>query len=672
MLKTITLSSSPSHRPLALALIAALALAFTSDAHAQDESSDAAPETVVEEASATTSDDSSPETAPTASEDAPPASITPDSTPEAPVPSESQPATITSSAPATPSQNVTINLINRLVAKGLLTQEDAADLVAQAEADAALARQQNAAIESAVLQIAAAQALPPEAYLRSPQVDPGITPYPEPDDTLSVSYIPETVKEQIRNDLRAEVLAQARDENWANPRLYPEWLTRLRLFGDLRVRYQGDYFPGGNDNTGAFPNFNAINTGAPFDVAGTVFSPQYNVDQNRSSVRLRLRLGAEVTLRDGFSGGIRIVTGNNNSPVSANQTFGNAGSGQGGNFSKYAIWLDRAFLRYDFTEVANLKLSALVGRFENPFFSTPVLWDDDIGFDGFAFKGSYKIQDFLTPFLTAGAFPIFNTDFNYSSNQPAKFDSQDKWLYAVQAGLEWKIADDWNTKFAFAYYHFDGVEGQLSDPFVPLTITDQGNTDATRPAFAQKGNTYRALRNITPTAANEFGTRNQFQYFGLASKFRQIALTGALSYTGYEPVQVTLSGEYVKNTAFDRNEIDSFAVNNRGPSPTGPGAFDGGDTAWQLGLRFGSAQFEKRGDWNVNLIYRYVESDAVIDGFTDSNLGLGGTNLEGYVLSGQLAISPDVVFGVRWLSANEIAGPPLKSDTLQLDISTKF
>src|SRR4029453_3738061 len=41
-----------------------------------------------------------------------------------------------------PSFNGTINLINRLVQKGLLTKEDAADLLKQAEADAAIARVQ--------------------------------------------------------------------------------------------------------------------------------------------------------------------------------------------------------------------------------------------------------------------------------------------------------------------------------------------------------------------------------------------------------------------------------------------------------------------------------------------------------------------------------------------------
>ena len=39
---------------------------------------------------------------------------------------------------------------------------------------------------------------------------------------------------------------------------------KTRLFGDLRFREEGQRYPAGNDNTGAFPNFNAINTGAPF------------------------------------------------------------------------------------------------------------------------------------------------------------------------------------------------------------------------------------------------------------------------------------------------------------------------------------------------------------------------------------------------------------------------
>lgn len=38
-------------------------------------------------------------------------------------------------APRPPSQNVTINLINRLVQRGVLSREDAEELIRQAEAD---------------------------------------------------------------------------------------------------------------------------------------------------------------------------------------------------------------------------------------------------------------------------------------------------------------------------------------------------------------------------------------------------------------------------------------------------------------------------------------------------------------------------------------------------------
>src|SRR5690606_13629351 len=106
--------------------------------------------------------------------------------------------------------------------------------------------------------------------------------------------------------------------------------------------------------------------------------------------------------------------------------------------------------------------------------------------------------------------------------RPEKFESTDKWLYGAQVGIDWKINDDWKAKVALSYYDFRNVEGELSSPFVPLSAADGGDTDSTRPLFSQSGNTYMPLRNITPTAANGFGTTNQYQYYGLASEFRNL------------------------------------------------------------------------------------------------------------------------------------------------------
>jgi hypothetical protein len=91
--------------------------------------------------------------------------------------------------------------------------------------------------------------------------------------------------------------------------------------------------------------------------------------------------------------------------------------------------------------------------------STELIFDEDLGFDGLALKLKGRLGSSVTPFLTAGAFPIFNTDFNFSSNQPAKFESTDKYLFAVQGGADIRLSDDLKVKLGIAYYDFDGVQG---------------------------------------------------------------------------------------------------------------------------------------------------------------------------------------------------------------------
>lgn len=550
------------------------------------------------------------------------------------------------SSPRPKSQNVTINLINRLVERRVLSAEDARELIQQAEHDAAEAR---------------AQALPTGTDQAT-------------NDTVNVRYVPEIVKAQIRDEIKEDVLKQAREEHWVATNAFPTWVSHFRVNGDIRARYEDLLFPKGNDNSGAFPNFNALNTGAPFDTTGSSFSPQRNVDQDRNRVRLRARLGAEIDLEDGFTAGLRLGTGENNAPVSQNQSLGAANQSQGGNFSKYAVWLDQAFVKYEVGGLPTKNLALSVGRFDNPFFSTSIIWADDLRFDGLALQGRKEVVDGVTAFGVAGAFPVFNTDLNFSSNRPDKFSSTDKWLYGGQMGINWSINEDFSFKGAGAFYYFDHVEGKRSDPFVPLTAQDQGNTDDTRPAFAQYGNTYMPLRNITPTAANNFGTINQWQYFGLATPFRDVAFTGRVDYKHFEPFVISLTGEFVKNTAFDRGSINAIAVNNRGPDLPGgaSGPFIGGDTAWIGGIKLGAIALQKRWDWNIGLDYRYVESDAVVDGFCESDFGGGGTNVKGYTISAALALAPKIFLRLSWMSSNQVAGPTLKADTLQLDVNAKW
>jgi len=610
-----------------------------------------------------------------------------------PTPVDVASASSTAQASPTPSQNAVINLINRLVQRGVLTKEDATDLIQQAETDAARAKEEAAKANSAAAansEFAQSSLLPSQGELKNAtalsQAVPEPTPsqeemppalQPGPDNTVRVTYIPEIVKNQLRDQIEQDVLRDTRrtDDKFGPQPLVPDWVNRVTLFGDIRLRYELDNFPGGNDNTGAFPNFNAINTGNPFDVAGNTFPPEYNVDKDRQRFRFRVRVGLNADLGDGFSIGIRGATGENDSPVTENQTLGNANNAQGGNFQKYSIWLDRAFLKWEAGGLPERDLTITAGRIDNPFFSTTLIWANDLGFDGVAISGRYQILRGLTPFLTAGAFPVYNTDFNFANTNPGKYDSTDKYLYAVQGGTDWNINRDFHLKIAGALYDFNNIEGRLSNPFTPLTSSDQGNTDDTRPAFAQNGNTYMALRNIVPTAANNEGTALQFQYYGLATPFHEVAITGRADYNHFEPFQVSVTGEWVTNTAFDRSAIAAKAVNNRASAPSGTiGRFVGGNSAWNVYLTLGSPVLLKRWDWNVGIGYRYVESDSVVDGFNDSDFGapLYGTNLKGYTVFGSLALSPAVYLGFHYYSANAIAGPPFKSDVFQFDIGGKF
>ena len=98
----------------------------------------------------------------------------------------------------------------------------------------------------------------------------------------------------------------------------------------------------------------------------------------------------------------------------------------------------------------------------------------------------------------------------------------------------------------------------------------------------------------------------------------------------------------------------------------------GGKNGYRGELIVGAIDPLKRGEWRANAGYRYLQSDAVLDAFTDSDFHLGGTNSKGYFIGGSYAVRNGLVLGARWLSANEISGPPLAIDVLQIDIEARF
>lgn len=541
-------------------------------------------------------------------------------------------ATTAAIDPAQINPQVTLRLIDLLVAKGVMTRAQADDLIREASATAAAAPAPAAS---------------------------GAAPYQTQPGAVVVQYVPEPVRQQIKDELRAEVTAQAKSEGWATPGALPEWTQRVRVYGDLRVRGEGVF--NADDNYAFFPDFGDINAGSGFDVVGANNAPFVNTTRNRSRMRVRARLGVSAQIADWVQADLRLATGSDRSPVSTNQTLGG-----GGNLSKYSLWLDRAALQLTPTDALTLTF----GRFANPFWSSELVFDNDLNFDGVAARYDLAAADdaaAFAPWISAGLFPVYNTEFDFGSTSTSKTRSRDKWMYGAQLGARWRFADDMALRVGLGYFQYDQFEGKRSSPCLAPTSADSCDTDGSRPQFQQFGNTLFALRDIVADPANPNGP--QLQYYGYASKFGVADLHAQLQMDQFAPVAMLLEADVVKNTRYNATRVRSLGpVNNLGDQ----GVFDGGDMGYYLNFTVGQPKPVQPGDWNVSVGYKYLESDAVPDGFTDSDFHLGGTNARGLIVGGNYALARNTWVGLRWLSANEISGAPFAVDLLQLDLGTEF
>lgn len=523
-------------------------------------------------------------------------------------------------------RQTTMNLIDALVDTGVLTREKADELIKAAEAKAAKT---------------AAKA--------------------KKDSTVRVQYVPESVKAEIREQLKQEVLAQARAEGWAAPNAIPEWTERIKIEGDLRVRYQDDSFPKSNTPIagfapGAAGNPAALNTDYPFATrfpAGVDLDdnglPTGNATDDVNRLRLRARLGVLAKINDTVSAGLRFTTGNVTDRVSTNQTLGSG-------FNKYSFLVDRAYIKFDPVEWASVS----GGRIPNPWFSTDLVWDEDLNFDGVAVNlRNVTPTQSLRPFATAGWFPL------RADNPP---NAEKQWLAGGQIGAEYDLSSTTRLRVGLAKYHYGRIEARTDTSFDAIGPLPGYGRYGHSSALRQKGNT---LVLTNPGAGAAFGETTPI--YGLASKFEPWVLTATADLAHFDPVHVLLSAEYVKNTGFDRGDI---------LRRTGLNLSDGKDTAYHVRLMVGMPSVRLADDWQVFAAYKYIGSDALIDGFTDSDLGLGGTNLKGFVLGGSYGLYRDTAIGLRWYSARNIqgmtydpaviAGQRYEVDTVMVDMNVRF
>lgn len=549
-------------------------------------------------------------------------------------------------APAAPSENATINLIRLLVQEGVLKQDKAEGLIAQAEKEAAQAK----------------QATGGNTVVTNPGAAPG---------DVRVQYVPNIVREQIRDQVKAEVLATAKKENWAQPNTFPDWVSRISFDGDIRLRDESRFFANGNERGGSGANSNEIidyaelNDSGPYDVNPNTNSglpPLLNTREDRENLfRLRARLGMKAVLAPDWSAGIRIGTGSDNNPVSTTQTLG-------GGFAKKDIWLDQGYLTWNAAE----RLTLTGGRIANPFMSTDLLYANDLNFDGVAALFNQKMGRDWGVFGTVGAFPVEYTRDSETSNGFDKQESENKWLYGAQVGANWQINPDNRIKGALAYYRFDDIEGKRSSPCAPWQGDPGCDSDGSRASFMQKGNSVFLLRNITTDPANPTTTA-QPQYVGLASEFNLIDLNLVWDAELPSDFKLRSQANYVHNLGYDEGEMSKRAEGQIVNNLDSNGEIESGANAMMVQFTLGnSLDLKKQGEWNVFAGYKYIQPDALPDGFNDSSFHLGGTNAKGYFLGANYGLAKNVVASGRWLNSEAVYGAPFDIDVMQLEINTRF
>ena len=531
----------------------------------------------------------------------------------------------------------TLNLIRLLVEQGVIKQEAADEMMRKAQQTAAKKNSEE-----------------------RPQEKTGQAGTGEPNKgVVRVTYVPEHIKREIRDQLREEVVVQAKQERWGNVNAIPEWVSRFKMEGDMRLREQADFYPVGNAPA------------ADFQAIGQLIQNDNTTNDSLHRERVRLRLGINANITKGVDLGIRLATGDttpavagmfqntpNNSPTSTLQTMGNTAQ-------KYSIWLDQVYLK--FTPQDWFTVTA--GRLPNPFFvgtignvytgilrksgntipfpgvvHTDLIWDVDVNFEGLAVNLHPWLQEnrSVKPFLNAGIFPL------QKINQSETVKAKDKWFYGAQAGLEIAPANtDIKVRLGAAFYDFNNISG-VANPAFGDTLYNQ-----TAPQFRQKGN---SLFNI-----DNDGNPNT-NLWALAADYRIANVTMVADYSRFAPIHVIGTADYARNVGYDQAKILARTGMNIPPQIT----------AYQARLTIGYPIISQRHQWQVFGFYRYSERDSMLDAFTDSNYLMGGTNHKGFTIHGAYGVAPNTWFTLRYMSYNSISGLPLAIDSINMDLNARF
>jgi hypothetical protein len=370
----------------------------------------------------------------------------------------------------------------------------------------------------------------------------------------------------------------------------PDWVTSLRINGDFRGRYDGTY------NPQVDPGYAAGTPGTPID--------------DRHRFRYRLRVGAIATIRDNFEVGFRLTSSEaqgtfGGDPISGNTSFADNGS-------KKFIYIDQAYARWNALNTPTLTGSLTIGKMENPFVLSEMIFDPDYTPEGVAVNLGYNLTDAHALKLNLGGFML-----DELSN-----DANDPFLIGQQ--LRWDAA--WTPK----------IQTSLGGALLSIVNAKQGLVSGNVPDVnAGNSRTGGALNHTFTTFVADASATYTLDSFPM--------------YKGAFPIKV--GGEYAENlVTAERNK------------------------AYSLGVTFGKSG--KKGLWDLSYKYKEMQGDFWYEEMVDSDFGAfyqtqspftsgltapavipgykAGTNLRGHVIKAQYSPFDSLTFAATVFLANVI------------------
>lgn len=349
------------------------------------------------------------------------------------------------------------------------------------------------------------------------------------------------------------------------------------FYGDIRARYE---FRDGEDT--------AHNT------------------EDRERGRYKLVLGLKTSAGDFYSD-IALSMGANGR--SDNSTFGN---GSNGSNTKEAAYIKRALLGWKVTDW--LKVEA--GRVANPLYTTSMVWDGDLTFEGLVEKIEYQWGNVsLFGNFAQSQYLGDRQDFNTSTSDR---DTND--ILAFQGGAKFDITDTVSAKAAVTFSKFTNDHAAGASTFLPGLGSNAGKG-------ASLGSGLNATNDI-----------------------RTIEIPAEFVFKMADGMRLAAFGDYVCNLDGEDRFQAAIAAASAVSASYGSAIRTAGndDKAWLLGLGLSRqvGKQSKEGDWSARLWYQDVGIYALDPNTVDSDFMDSRVNMKGIVLKGEYLLRDNVVLNL--------------------------